>query len=315
MFDRRMREVSTGTGSVGLSVMEHHCQALILENDQMDLWKCRWKQLPSDFSYQTFCRTTALNLCTLIISTSRPSMATPDAAVMSSGRAVLKRQFVWIMHVGWHGLLWNSSCCRHLLVFTGIAGGGRGGGWIFDSGTSGRKYLIRNCCDNTVTWESFSEVVNGTKERKKSETAAWSFSQYVCLKRPAVTLSEAFQLCLSPFTLNWAGCQVTDFCEKKKISAFTAFHSYELASFFILSWIWLPTCSGSILSVQVSVGGWLMRGENPEDGGFSPTLSATRPSSPPLSLRPRETRPAPCTSRGHIFQQQFYEGIFLLFKM
>lgn len=49
------------------------------------------------------------------------------------------------------------------------------------------------------------------------------------------------------------------FCEK---SGFTAFHSYELASFFILSWIWLPTCSGSILSVQVSVGGWLIRGEN-----------------------------------------------------
>lgn len=47
-----------------------------------------------------------------------------------------------------------------------------------------------------------------------------------------------------------------------KKSAFTTFHSYELASFFILSWIWLPTCSGSILSVQVSVGGWLMRGEN-----------------------------------------------------
>lgn len=103
--------------------------------------------------------------------------------------------------------------------------------------------------------------------------------------------------------------------KKKKKSALTAFHSYELVSFFILSWIWLPTCSGSILSVQVSVGGWLMRGENPADGGFSPSLSATRPSSPHLPLRPLETRPAPCNSRGHIFQQQFYEGIFLLLKM
>lgn len=126
-FDRWMREVSTGTGSVGLLVMEHHCQVLILENDQTDLGTKSWKVSLKTTSLRLFLSDLLQNDCSQPLHAHHfnilPSMATPDAAVMNSGRAVLKRQFVWTMQVGWHGLFWNSSCCRHLLVFTGIAGG------------------------------------------------------------------------------------------------------------------------------------------------------------------------------------------------
>lgn len=101
------------------------------------------------------------------------------------------------------------------------------------------------------------------------------------------------------------------FCEK---SGFTAFHSSELASFFILSWIWLPTCSGSILSVQVSVGGWLMRGANQRRVVSLPFLSATRPSSPPCHCLP--VGPAPhLESHAPAFWNDSLIGISLLFKM
>lgn len=57
---------------------------------------------------------------------------------------------------------------------------------------------------------------------------------------------------LGLWTLDLLPCDCR--CE---ISASTAFHSLALISFFTLSWIWLPTCSGSILSALVSAGGWL----------------------------------------------------------
>lgn len=256
MFDRRMREVSTGTGSVGLLVMEHHCQVLIIENDQTDLWTKSWKMSLKTTPLRLFLSDLLQNDCSQSLHAHHlnilPSMATPDAAVTSSGRAVLKRQFVWIMHVGWCGLFLNSSCCRHLLVFTGIAGGSGG---IFDSRTSGRKDL-RNCCDNTVTWKSFSEVVNRTKKMWNCSVTLF----LICLLE-ATTSNRIRGIWILPLPfhtkLSWLPSHW--FCEK---SGFTAFHSYELASFFILSWIWLPTCSRSILSVQVSVGGRLIRGEN-----------------------------------------------------
>lgn len=134
-----------------------------------------------------------------------------------------------------------------------------GGGGIFDSRTSGRKDL-RNCCDNTVTWKSFSEVVNRTKKMWNCSVTLF----LICLLE-ATTSNRIRGIWILPLPfhtkLSWLPSHW--FCEK---SGFTAFHSYELASFFILSWIWLPTCSGSILSVQVSVGGRLIRGENQRTG-------------------------------------------------
>lgn len=152
MFDRWMREVSTGTGSVGLLVMEHHCQVLIIDGRNPE--RCRWKQLP-----RLFLSDLLQNDCSQSLHAHHlnilPSMATPDAAVTSSGRAVLKRQFVWIMHVGWCGLFLNSSCCRHLLVFTGIAGGSGGDIRLSHLGEKRSKELLwQHCYLEKLFWGS-----------------------------------------------------------------------------------------------------------------------------------------------------------------
>lgn len=157
--------------------MEHHCQVLILENDQTDLWTLSVSLKTT--SLRLFLSDLLQNDCNSI------SARSSSQHLAFNGNAWRGCHELW-QSCSKTAIRLNNACWLTWFVLklfmlspsTGLhwyrwgVGGEDGVGWIFDSGTSGRKDL-RNCCDNTVTWQSFSEVVNGTKKKVKLRRGAF----------------------------------------------------------------------------------------------------------------------------------------------